>query len=428
MNITDMEWKAKADKFVNDLKDKADIVEVVEKLSTMKFQAKRSGRFRYAQHPDSFAVDENWGQYTWFARAGTDGHAFETGDVLTWMQRYANMDFWQACVWLAERYGVEIPKGMKGDGTQTKEIKSRNQVFELATRWFESQLWGTAAALDYARARGWTDETIRKARLGYSGGTREAISELTGIFSMNEVNLDDPATVSLIGRRGDISSWIKAHNIEDAPENWIDNNSIVGLASFPRLIYPHAWRGRVSYFSGRNLEWKEGALVGQDAPKEGKVKAHNLPRALMGERARYFNSEFHSGAEVCFVVEGQADAITLAQWGFPAVALVGVAADKPLADVLKQAKIRTIYVALDDDKAGQEALLTVAGVFGPMTRLFSWIRPEVLRDETEKGGAGGEGDDKEIASPESAARNDNVESNDSAGLSVSEESNGDSNG
>ena len=105
----------------------------------------------------------------------------------------------------------------------------------------------------------------------------------------------------------------------------------------------------------------------------------------MGERARFYNSEFHGGAEVCFVVEGQADAITLAQWGFPAVALVGVAADKVVAETLKNNKVKTIYIALDDDKAGRKALLTVAGVFGPMARLFKWIRPAVLVDSTTSG-------------------------------------------
>lgn len=384
MNMID-DWKVRADKFVDDLKDKADIVDVIESLSAMKFQTKRVGRFRYAVHPDSFAVDESWGQYTWFASAGNDGHQYETGDVLAWMQRHANMDFWQACVWLADRYNVEAPKGMKGDGKQTKEIKSRNQVFELATRWFESQLWGNPAALAYAFERGWSEETIRAARLGFSGGSFEAVKELKGILEMNEVNLDDPATVSLIGRRGDIADWIKSHGIEDASEGWVENNSIVGLASFPRLIYPHVWRGRVQYFSGRNLRREGDIFVGENAPKEGRPKSYNLPRALMGERARFYNSEFHGGAEVCFVVEGQADAITLAQWGFPAVALVGVAADKVVAETLKNNKVKTIYIALDDDKAGRKALLTVAGVFGPMARLFKWIRPAVLVDSTTSG-------------------------------------------
>jgi len=100
----------------------------------------------------------------------------------------------------------------------------------------------------------------------------------------------------------------------------------------------------------------------------------------MGDRKRYFNAEFHRSAELCFVVEGQADAITLAQWGFPAVALVGVGADESLAQALKDNKIKTIYIALDADKPGQAAALKTAGVFGPMARLFNWIKPETLKE------------------------------------------------
>lgn len=379
--MSDTDWKSRADRFVEELKDKADLVEVIESLSSMQFQTKRVGRFRYALHPDSFAVDEDWGQYTYFARAGSDGHEWETGDVFTWMQRYANMDFWQACVWLAEKYGVEVPKGMKGDENARKEMKSRGEMFEIACKWFEAQLWKTPAALEYARGRGWMDETIKKARLGYSGGTWEAVKDLAGEFSLHEVNSDDPAAVSLIGRRGNVLSWLQAQGIENGSESWVENDSIVGLATFPRLVYPHIWRGRVHYFSGRNLQWQEGKLVGQDAPKEGKPKSHNLPAALVGERLRFFNAEFHRNAESCFVVEGQADAITLAQWGFPAVALAGVAVDERLASLFKQLKIGTVYVALDNDKVGQEALLKTAGAFGPMARLFEWRNIEVSNAE-----------------------------------------------
>jgi DNA primase len=369
--ITDLDWKARADRFVETLKDKADLIDVMQQKSRLTFERK-SGRFTYCKEHDSLAVDENWGQYTWFSKAGSAGQQYETGDVFTWLERYENMDFWEACVWLAEKYGVDVPVGMKGDGAQAKEMKSRGQAFEIAARWFEHQLWNTPAALEYAKGRGWSEETMRAARLGFSGGTAAGVKDLAGTFSMNEVNCDDPATVSLIGRRGNVAAWLKDWNIQNASESWTENDSIVGLATFPRLVYPHIWRGRVNYFTGRNLQWQDGQLVGQDVPKEGKPKAHNLPASLVGERLRFFNAEFHRGAEICFVVEGQGDAITLAQWGFAAVALVGVAADEGLAALLKQMKVKTLYVALDDDKAGQEALMKTAGVFGPMARLFKW--------------------------------------------------------
>jgi DNA primase len=56
------------------------------------------------------------------------------------------------------------------------------------------------------------------------------------------------------------------------------------------------------------------------------------------------------------------------------VALCGVAANKDLGDLLQKVALK--YVALDNDKAGRDALVTVAQTFGPMTRLLKWERQD----------------------------------------------------
>jgi 5S rRNA maturation endonuclease (ribonuclease M5) len=286
-------------------------------------------------------------------------------------------------VWLAQQYNVRVPEWKRDDNTEAaKTQKSRAQVFEIACAWFEQQLWKTPAALAYARGRGWTDETIRKAKLGFSGGTFEAANDLMGEFSMNQVNLRDAATIALIGMRGNVGAWLRAEGIDDGSPDWVEDDRIWGLANIPCLIYPHIWRGRAMYFTGRRLEWatKSGKafgwamlkdqmddvkLIGKDAPK-----SYNLPQSLVGEKVRFFNHEFHRNAEKVIIVEGQGDAISLGQLGFAAVALCGVSADKELAETLK--KVPTKFVALDDDKAGREAIIGVAQTFGPMTRLLKW--------------------------------------------------------
>jgi hypothetical protein len=382
--MADLDWKARADRFIEELKDKADLVDVIQETSQYQFDTRKRGRWLQCKKPDSLMVDVNWGQYTWFAKAGSAGHEYDTGDVFTWLEKHGGKkDFWEAALWLADRYKVDVPKGIRAEGAESKELKSRGQVFELAVRWFEYQLWNNPAALEYARGRGWSDETIKKARLGFSGGTFAAVNDLRGTLQMNEVNLDDAAAVSLVGRRGDVAAWIKAQGVTDASDGWVEHDQIYGMAAFPRLVYPHIWRGRPTYFTGRNLELVDGTFVGADSPKEGRPKSYNPPRALLGERQRFFNAEFSRGAKICFVVEGQADAITLAQWGFAAVALVGVAADEKLAETLKQMKVETIYVALDADQAGQEALMKTAGMFGPMARLFEWQTVPVKNNEAD---------------------------------------------
>jgi len=78
-------------------------------------------------------------------------------------------------------------------------------------------------------------------------------------------------------------------------------------------------------------------------------------------------------------VEGQADAITLAQWGIPAMAIVGTNWDdhlETLAELRKRHK--TIYLGLDNDQAGLNALMgkdrrwQLGRVLGSMTRIVRW--------------------------------------------------------
>ncbi len=384
-----MDNRRELEKFIETLKDKVDLVEVIQKTSEYRFDTRRSGRFIKCVHPDSLVVDPDWGQYTWFAKGGSAGHQYETGDVFTWLQKHGGKpDFWQAALWLAELYSVKVPEWKRDDNTEAaKNQKSRAQVFEIACAWFEKQLFKAPAALEYAHSRGWTDETIRAARLGFSGGTFDAVNDLVGELSMHEVNVRDAATVALVGLRGNVGAWLSAEGIVDGSPDWVEDDRIWGLASMPCLVYPHIWRGRVMYFSGRRLEWvarndseafswallkdhpERVRLIGRDKPK-----SYNLPGALVGERPFFFNHEFHRNADRAIVVEGPGDAIALGQLGIASVALCGVAANKDLGDLLQKVALK--YVALDNDKAGRDALVTVAQTFGPMTRLLKWERQD----------------------------------------------------
>jgi DNA primase len=373
-----MNNEAEFEKFVEELKSKASLIEVIEALSTMRFQQRRVGRFVYALHPDSFAVDDDWGIYTWFAQAGTGGHQYETGDVFHWMERYANLDFWAACEWLATRYGVSIPKRQPMTATDKKH-KSRMEMYDIACKWFEAELWSSPAALDYCHRRGWTDETIRRSRLGFAPGFAR-LQDLKGTFAMNEVNQNDPAAVSISGRRGGVATWLKDFEITDFSDDWVTNDYIPGLATGIRLVYPHLWRGRVTYFSARNLEvGADGVIVNRpekDANGDHHPKSWNQPRCLVGERLRYYNFCFTRGAENCLVVEGQPDAISAAQLGIAAAALAGVAPDEGMAGLMRQYQIKRVFMGLDGDAVGQKNQVKAATVFGPMTRMVTWPAQE----------------------------------------------------
>jgi DNA primase len=292
------------------------------------------------------------------------------------------MDFIRACEYLSTKTGVRMPEKRYSSPEKAKESKDKLEMFELATGWFEKQLWQTPAALDYCHRRGLTDETIRRARLGFTD--RNLLQDLRGELSMNNVNMEAPATVALVGKRGGIALWAEKYKVPDASK-WIENDYVPALGYGTRIVFPHVWRGRVGYFSTRELEWQDDRLKSRpekDAEGNKQPKNYNLPRSLAGERQRYYSFSFARGAENCLVLEGQFDALSAAQLGVSSVALVGVAPDEQMAMLMKKNNVKRVVVGLDDDKAGNENRLKAAAVFGPMTRLVKWENPAAENDQT----------------------------------------------
>jgi len=397
---------------VERVRDAADLVEVIESTGAeFAIDHRRRGKYLAGSKHDSLVVDVNRQTYTWFASKAhvKPGQQFETGDVYDWMQNYHNLDFWQCVVELAQRYSVLIPDRLTRNEERTKiqvkQSEDRARLLLVAHEWFMDQLWKTPAALAYVRGRGFTDETIhykvfeknpqgvevlksRGAGLGFSGGSEAARNDLITTLQMWEMDLRSPEAVALIGLRGGVMDWAMERGVElKADSSWAEGDRIYGLVDFPRLIYTHIWREKPGYFTGRNLAWeKDGRLIGEPDKKK---KAYNPPVLLLGERQRYYNFMFHRNAKRVIVVEGQADADSWGQWGQAAVALVGVAADEKLAESIK--KVPEKYLALDDDKAGTEALVPVAKMLGPMTRLLGW---SALDDDTENTEANDDADDE----------------------------------
>jgi len=380
-------------RFVEQVKDATDLVDIISE-DGYSFEKGRRGRYTYCKKPDSLMVDEDWGQYTWFAKAGEGGHQYETGDVFDWLKRYRNMEFWGALEHLARKANMQMPetKGQrKSNPERAKAFQARADTLKVAHDFFMKQLWNDKKALAYAHGRGWSDTSIRLvtkseepgsatakgAGLGFSGGSEKAADELRVAFELHGIDLKnpEPATVAMVGLHGGVTAWCPEHEIEPQ-ENWIKQDRIYGLVDFPRLIYPHIGRGgRVVYFSGRNLKAGKDAYVGED----GKHSKYNPPKSLMGERLRYFNWLVHRNVEEIFIVEGQADAVTVGQWGWPAVALCGVASDQGLAELLR--KVPHKYLALDSDKTGEANKMAIAELLGPMTRLLEWDPAPLSSDD-----------------------------------------------
>ncbi|MBE0411683.1 MAG: hypothetical protein IBX69_18305 [Anaerolineales bacterium] len=245
----------------------------------------------------------------------------KSGDVFDLLQQLQGWDFGETLRYLAGEVGITLPQLDASQRLHLRAQRDLEHTLTAAMQFFQKALFaaqkdplppgesggkGESAGLAYVHSRGWSDETIRAAGLGCFGTDWQGLRRH---LQSAGVDLDSPGAVALLGMRGDVAAWGESCNLQLA-QAWIRERRIPAMPA-NLLVYPHLVRGRVVYLSGR-------ALVG---------KGHwNPPSHLLGARQPFYNHLYwRLGANFSLVVivEGQADAITLAQWGLPAVALLG---------------------------------------------------------------------------------------------------------
>ena len=331
------------------VKQRNPIEEVIEAEDGFSLD-KRGGRYRKCREHDSLVVDVHVQAYHWNSRG-------EHGDVINWVMARSGADFKGAVELLCRRANLPDPDWGEKDNVQRITARARVDVFSVAADIFASWLWRSNTAQAYARGRGWTDDTIKAASLGYTGSRRQRealINELKSKMIESGIDPESPASVALLGYTGNVKAWARKHGV-DPHDNWTRDNQVPSLVGMGMLVYPHIQGGRVRYFSARSIE--------------GKIH-YNLPVVLAGPRQPYYNVRWSPTEKECVVVEGQADAVTLLQWGMASVALAGVEPDKGFTEML--ARHEKVYLGMDADKAGNSATAKLAKPLGPMVRLVQW--------------------------------------------------------
>ncbi|MBZ0283363.1 MAG: hypothetical protein K8L97_21685 [Anaerolineae bacterium] len=263
----------------------------IEDVVNEKFTLKKQGsRFVSLEH-DSLVVTPRTGFYFWNSK-GEHGDVFDfvgryiLGYGTSWNNRDATQ-FMEVAKYLAQRAGITIE--------EDKEFRRSHNWAErqLVTRLHEALL-KHKPALEYAtQIRGWQLSTVRAARLGFMPVDKRSL--------VADLNLSD--------------NWRKV--IRDFPGDM--------------MVYLHLDQGRLMYLSGRSITAK---------------KHYNPPREVIGERQPYFNALYAADADQVVVVEGQADAVTFAEWGIAAVALGGMSLSDELLARLKPH--RRLFIALDN--------------------------------------------------------------------------------
>ena len=255
----------------------------------------------------------------------------EKGDAIGFVEQTEALDFPGAVEFLADRYGVELKR--EREDPQAEERRRRRErllaLLERATSFYATYLWDSAEA-DGARAylaeRRLEEKVLRDFRVGYAPRTGDRVSAGARRDGFSEQEI---AAAGLGGGgRGDYFR--------------------------ERIIFPLAdARGRVLGFGARAV--REG-----QQPKYINSRENDLYR----KRQQLFGIDVARSpaakAARIVAVEGYTDVLALHQAGIPeSVALMGTAlADEQQAELARAAP--TVFLALDADASGQEAMLKAA--------------------------------------------------------------------
>ena len=268
-------------------------------------------------------------------------HAFDFGsgqpyDAFDVAQKLWNCSFIEAAERLAHKIGIERPtrKLTPEERAQAERQRRSYELLGLARDYYALRMEGEDGrqVRDYAHDRGFDDQVIGKEKLGASGG-------LGAHFLAAGVDIEDAIQAGLLVRSDD------GHIYDAIPAGY--------------LVFPYHLGGKVRFLSGR--------IADPEAPGDKKVR--NIRNNGHTPKIPYLNSVYTAQAEKVVVVEGATDAVTLAQWRIPALALAGSTMDDRLVERLQDHAL--VYLCLDNDETGHAAAARAADRIGPMTQVIA---------------------------------------------------------
>jgi DNA primase len=259
----------------------------------------------------------------------------ESGDAIGFVQATEGLDFREAVEALAERYNVELKQEFEDPEAEERRKREKRlyELVERATAYYERVLWESpeaGKAREYLAGRGLGEKVLQTFRVGYAPSAWDSVivaAQRLG-FSREELAA---AGLGASGRSGGFYDRFRARIM------------------FP-LVDP---RGKVLGFGARSMRDEQGPKYVNTSENE----LYHKGRQLFGiDHAR--GPAARAGRVV--VVEGYTDVLALHQAGVTeSVAIMGTALTQEQMTGLGQAA-RTVYLALDADRAGQDAMLRAA--------------------------------------------------------------------
>ncbi len=312
--------------FLDDLLDRVDIVEVIDR----RVKLKKTGKNYSARCPfhdektPSFSVNpEKQFYYCFGCGAG--------GNALGFVMDYENVDFPQAVETLASSAGLQVPREPTPGGAARAESEQGNKplyaLLEQVANYYKQQLRQhpqAKKAVDYLKSRGLTGEIAKRFDLGFAPPGWDNLLQALG---------EDEAQRKLLMQAGML--------VENESKRIYDRFR-------DRVVFPiRDQRGRIIAFGGR--------VLGDDKPKY-----LNSPETPIFQKGRelyglYQAKQANRKLERILVVEGYMDVIALAQHGINyATATLGTSTSKAHLERIYRLCPEVVF-CFDGDEAGRKA-------------------------------------------------------------------------
>ena len=301
----------------------------------------------HSERTGSFTVSPSKGIFKCFGCG-------ESGNAVGFVMKIENCSYSDALRTLAKKYHIEIEERQLTPEEQQHhdDRESMFAVNEWANKWFQEQLWNTAEGqaigLKYFRERGLQDVTIRKFGLGFSPDKRTAMTDAAHKAGYTDKYLTNDSD-SLIG----CGICIKNEK-GDTYDRFRD-----------RVIFPiFTTSGKTVAFAGRILK-KKYDKDGKEIP-QGKYV--NSPGSTIYSKTNELYGLFQAKQQIarkdlCYLVEGQMDVLSMHQAGIEnVVASGGTALTQPQVRLIKRFTTN-ITVLYDGDAAGIHAAIRGIDMF-----------------------------------------------------------------
>jgi len=245
------------------------------------------------------------------------------GDVITFVERIEGVGFCEAVVRLTGERPVTsmamwrpVRRNTSRPGPSTAWGPDERDCLAAAVELYHNRLLTDSSALEYVRGRGLDDSVIEACHLGYAAG-----DELAAYLRWRGIPVQAALRVGLLRPGG--------------------REFMAG-----RVAVPEIRGGQPIWLVGRTIE----------------AQTHGPKYLGLPGRKPLLGWEVAKDSREVFVVEGVFDWLTLLKWGYPALALVGTYTRPEVLKMLTA--FEHVYLALDNDEAGQAAAETLAQAMG----------------------------------------------------------------